>query len=59
VRYPKPVAASGFSSVEDKFEQGQADGAKPDGSQPVASEAGSAPSAAASVPTRDAILLPE
>jgi hypothetical protein len=55
VRYPKPVAASGFSSFEDQFEQGQegaAAAAKSDGSR-------SAPSEAAPAPAEVAILLPE
>jgi hypothetical protein len=63
VRYPKPVAASGFSSVEDQFEQGQAAGAKAEGSRPAPApapaEATTAPTKAASVPSQDAILLPE
>jgi hypothetical protein len=52
VRYPKPVTASGFSSVEDQFERGQAAGAKSEGSHPAPSE--SAPSETASAPTASA-----
>ena len=73
VRYPKPVATTSFSSVEDEFEKGRAP--KSAVANPAPPVAASAPPGAASASpdgapgrdgtesqptdTRDAILLPE
>jgi len=75
VRYPKPVSATGFSSVEDQFERGQTAGAKPDVPEsepaPAASSAApqpaithldavtAVPADAEGQPSEGAILLPE
>jgi hypothetical protein len=57
VRYPKPVATTSFSSVEDEFEEGRAP--KSDVVHPAPPVAASAPAVAASAPSVAASASPD
>jgi hypothetical protein len=57
VRYPKPVAATGFSSVEDQFEQKVSDQAPSPAA--LSEPSASAPASTGPESPDDAALLPE
>jgi hypothetical protein len=64
VRYPKPGTASGFSSVESQFEEGQASEVKSEAGQPAPTRTEGNGNGNDSQPTQtpspeSAILLPE